>query len=52
MPRALTRKSAIKKVKSVEDKLLTAQAALSGLVRDVREVREWLEGPDKKEEKK
>lgn len=51
MPRKLTRKTAIKKVKSIEDKLLTAQAAIGAMVTDVKEVREWLEGPDKEEKK-
>lgn len=52
MPRALSRKTAIKKLKAIEDKLFTAQAVVGGMARDCKEIREWLETPDKKEEKK
>jgi hypothetical protein len=51
VPRKLTRKTAIKKLKGVEDKLLTAQAVIGGMARDCTELREWLEGPDKEEKK-
>lgn len=51
MPRALTRKPAIKKLKAIEDKLLTAQAVIGSMVADCKVVREWLEGPDNEEKK-
>lgn len=47
MARKLTRKTAIKKVKRVEEALLNAKMVIDGYIKDLQQIREWLEGPDK-----
>lgn len=51
MPRKLTRKTAIKKVKRIEEALLNAKMVIEGYITDLQQIREWLEGPDNEEKK-